>query len=92
MLTPPVGDRHAQPRPTVVPCSWGNAVVPSRWQATFTLSQDHLANIATIPKVAWTEAYDSDGKTRDGAWVVDATGVLDLATWPKGMRDLIRAE
>ncbi|MEJ7650232.1 MAG: transposase, partial [Nakamurella sp.] len=29
---------------------------------------------------------------RDGAWVTDVTGVLDLNGWPAGMRVLVRAE
>jgi len=36
--------------------------------------------IAAIPARAWTPAYDSG----DGAWVADATGVLDLFGWPPG--------
>jgi hypothetical protein len=58
----------------------------------FTLTVDMVARIATIPRSAWTPAYDGDGQPRDGAWVVDATGVLDLSGWPPGMRVLVRAE
>jgi hypothetical protein len=29
---------------------------------------------------------------RDGAWVAEATDVLDLSTWPAGMRVIIRKE
>ena len=47
-----------------------------------------------IPDSAWTPAYDSDGQVRDGAWVAELTGVLDLARngWPKGMRVIARKE
>jgi hypothetical protein len=31
-------------------------------------------------------AYDSDSKVRDGAWVADITGLLDVGGWPTGMR------
>jgi hypothetical protein len=27
---------------------------------------------------------------RDGAWIIDATGILDLTTWQTGMRVIIR--
>jgi hypothetical protein len=29
---------------------------------------------------------------RQGAWVADATGILDLTSWPTGMRVIVRAE
>ena len=42
---------------------------------------------------AWTPAYDSDDDgIRDGAWVADLTGLLDLAGWPDGMRVIVRKE
>jgi hypothetical protein len=47
-----------------------------------------------IPDSAWTPAYDSDGQARDGAWVAELTGLLDLAGkgWPPGMRVIARKE
>ncbi len=58
----------------------------------FTLSDDMVAKIDQIPDPGWTPAYDPDGKVRDGAWVTELTGMLELATWPPGMRVIIRAE
>jgi hypothetical protein len=58
----------------------------------FTLTDDIVARIATIPNHVWTPAHDPDGAIRDGAWVLDASGVLDLDGWPKGMRVIVRAE
>ncbi|GAA5117063.1 IS1380 family transposase [Haloechinothrix salitolerans] len=58
----------------------------------FGLSDDIVARIGTIPAHVWTPAYDSDGDPRDGAWVADATGVLDLSGWPEGMRVVVRKE
>ncbi len=37
------------------------------------------AKIAMILKEVWTPAYDADGKVRDGAWVAELTGLLDLS-------------
>ena len=37
-------------------------------------------------------AYDGDGQVRDGAWVADITGLVDLDTWPGGMRLIVRKE
>jgi hypothetical protein len=48
--------------------------------------------IAAIPASAWTPAYDAGGVQRPGAWVAELTGVLDLSSWPKGMRVIARKE
>ncbi len=40
----------------------------------------------------WTPAYNSDGAVREGAWVAELTGMLDLSGWPKGMRVIARKE
>jgi hypothetical protein len=40
----------------------------------------------------WTPAYDADGEVRDGAWVVEVTGITDLSGWPPGMRLIVRKE
>jgi hypothetical protein len=48
--------------------------------------------IMKVPARAWTPAYDSDGQPRDGAWVAEITGMLDLSAWPKGMRVIVRKE
>lgn len=39
-----------------------------------------------IPAEVWTPAYDADGQVRDGAFVAELTDLLDLTSWPKGMR------
>ena len=48
--------------------------------------------LAFLPEQAWQVAYDSDGKVRDGAWVAELTGLMDLTGWPKGMRVIVRKE
>ena len=58
----------------------------------FTLPTDFDTVLRLIPKAAWSPAYDSDGGIRDGAFVAEATGLLNLASWPKGMRVIIRSE
>jgi hypothetical protein len=50
------------------------------------------AALPRIPKTAWTRAYNSDGVERDGAWVAEITGMLDLSSWPAGMRVIVRKE
>ena len=58
----------------------------------FTLPDDAVERLARIRKQAWTPAYDDERTPRDGAWVAEATGVLELSGWPKGMRVIIRKE
>jgi hypothetical protein len=59
----------------------------------FTLPDSFAATLAKMPKhKGWTPAYDGDGQVRDGAWVADVTGLLELASWPAGMRVIIRKE
>lgn len=48
--------------------------------------------ILKVPPTGWTPAYDADRQVRDGAWVADITGMLDLSSWPKRMRLLVRKE
>ncbi len=58
----------------------------------FTLTDAIVDAVNKVPKKAWTPAYNADGEQRDGAWVAELTGLADLATWPKGMRLLVRKE
>lgn len=58
----------------------------------FGLPDDAVARLAQIPAAVWTPAYDDEQVPRDGAWVAEATGVLDLTGWPPGMRVIVRKE
>ena len=58
----------------------------------FTITGDIQEAIGKVPAGAWTPAYDGDGQVRDGAWVADITGLLDLSCWPAGMRVIARKE
>ncbi|MGX6511642.1 IS1380 family transposase [Rhodococcus sp. SJ-2] len=58
----------------------------------FSLTDAHAEAIDLVPEQAWTPAYDADGQVRDGAWVTEITDLLDLSSWPKGMRVIIRKE
>lgn len=40
----------------------------------------------------WQPAYDGDGQIRPGAFVAEATGLLNLTGWPGGMRVIVRKE
>ncbi|MGW0020920.1 IS1380 family transposase [Rhodococcus sp. NPDC003382] len=58
----------------------------------FGLTDAHAEAIDLVPDQAWTPAYDADGQVRDGAWVTEITDLLDLSSWPKGMRVVVRKE
>jgi Transposase DDE domain group 1 len=58
----------------------------------FTITADIADAVSKIPARAWTPAYDADRQVRDGAWVAEVTGLLDLASWPKGIRVIVRKE
>jgi hypothetical protein len=48
--------------------------------------------VRQVPARAWTPAYDAGGAQRDGAWVAELTGLLDLSGWPPGLRVIARKE
>jgi DDE family transposase len=58
----------------------------------FTMTGDICDAILKVPARAWTPAYDADGQVRPAAWVAELTGMLDLSSWPKGMRVIVRKE
>lgn len=58
----------------------------------FALTDSIAAAIDLVPATVWTPAYDSDGGVRDGAWVAELTGLIDLSDWPPGMRVIVRKE
>ena len=41
---------------------------------------------------SWYPAIDSDDDIRDGAWVAEATGLVEMSTWPAGTRLILRKE
>jgi hypothetical protein len=63
-----------------------------QYSVGMTITDDMHDAILNIPARAWTPAYDSDRQVRDGAWVAELTGMLNLAAWPKGMRVIVRKE
>ena len=62
--------------------SFGFPVDARIWDAVDTL------NLAG----GWYPAIDAGGDLRDGAWVAEATDLVNLATWPSGTRLFLRKE
>jgi Transposase DDE domain group 1 len=63
-----------------------------QYSVGFSLNEASVSRLELVPESAWTPAYDADGAPRDGAWVTELTGLLDLSDWPAGMRVIVRAE
>jgi hypothetical protein len=63
---------------------------------------DIAAALTLLPKAAWTPAYQARKpraaehgvqiEARDGAWVAEATGVVDMSSWPPDTRLVLRKE
>ncbi|MGD0698477.1 MAG: IS1380 family transposase [Trebonia sp.] len=62
------------------------------YSAGMTITEDMRAAIGKVPASAWQPAYDGNGQAREGAWAADITGLLDLSSWPPGMRVIVRKE
>jgi hypothetical protein len=58
----------------------------------FTMTDEVCQAILKVPGRGWTPAYDAGGQVREGAWVAELTGLLDLSSWPEGMRVIARKE
>jgi len=68
---------------------------PSRrlhYSVGMTITEDMQEAILKVPAGSWTPACDGDGQVRDGAWVAGITGLLELSSWPAGMRVIVRKE
>ncbi len=48
--------------------------------------------VDVIPEACWHPAIDTGDQIRDGAWVAEATGMIDLESWPDGSRLILRKE
>ena len=48
--------------------------------------------LTQLPAEVWTPAYDAHDTIREGAWVAELAGLLELTGWPPGMRVIARKE
>ena len=58
----------------------------------FTLPHNTPDLLKALPEEAWSRALDAEGEVREGAWVAELTGIMDLTSWPPGMRVIVRKE
>jgi Transposase DDE domain group 1 len=57
-----------------------------------TITEDMHQAILTLPDRVWEPAYHAGGQVRRGAWAAGLTGLLDLSSWPPGMRVIVGKE
>jgi Transposase DDE domain group 1 len=57
----------------------------------FPVDERIQAIVDLIPAQCWHPAIEDEG-LRDGAWVAEATGMIDLSSWPEGSRLILRKE
>ena len=69
-------------------CHEGNL----RFSFGYELTEQVRAAILQTPDEAWVPALDQDGSQRENGEVVEITHLLDLSTWPKGSRLIVRRE
>jgi hypothetical protein len=48
--------------------------------------------VGLIPDQCWHPAIEDGDELREGAWVAEATGMIDLSSWPEGSRLILRKE
>ncbi|MEJ5946912.1 IS1380 family transposase [Pseudokineococcus basanitobsidens] len=58
----------------------------------FSLPHNTADLLQVIPEQAWSPALDADGAIRKNAFVAELTDLLDLTSWPAGMRVIVRTE
>jgi len=64
-----------------------------QYSVGFTLPDTFGEQLALLDRTKmWQPAYDGAGQIRPGAFVAEATGLLNLGSWPAGMRVILRKE
>ena len=63
-----------------------------KYSIGFTLTDEICTAIAVLPEHVWEPTYNADRQVHGAAWVAELTGLLDLSSWPKGMRVIVRRE
>lgn len=58
----------------------------------FPLSEEVRLGVLAVKNKDWIEAIDQSGQAREGAWVAELTGMVDVSGWPEGTRLIVRKE
>lgn len=63
-----------------------------RFSLGYAINNAVREQILALGEDAWRPAVNQDGKPRDGAWVAELTGLVNLDSWPDGTRLICRRE
>ncbi len=63
-----------------------------RFSFGYPLSEPMRQALVALAESAWRPASDQDGQERDGAWLTELTGKVNLPDWPVGTRLICRRE
>ena len=63
-----------------------------RFSVGYEIGQTVREAILAVSETAWQQAIEAGGSERDGAWVAELTGLIDLSAWPEGTRLICRRE
>ena len=63
-----------------------------RFSFGYPLTEPVRHALNSLEESAWEPAIDQDGQERDGAWVTELTGQVNLPDWPQGTRLTCRRE
>jgi hypothetical protein len=63
-----------------------------RFSFGYPLTEPVREALLSLSESAWAPAVDHDGEPRDGAWVTELTGNVNLPDWPAGTRLICRRE
>lgn len=55
-----------------------------RYSLGYTIGAPVREAVLALPETAWKAAQNADGQQRDGAWVAELTGKVNLDAWPQG--------
>jgi hypothetical protein len=63
-----------------------------RFSFGYQLTEPVREALMSLEEAAWRPATGQDGEPRDGAWVTELTGNVNLPDWPEGTRLICRRE
>ena len=63
-----------------------------RFSLGYPINSTLREQILALAESAWKPAVNQDGEPREGAWVTELTGQLDLSCWPEATRLICRRE
>lgn len=63
-----------------------------RFSFGYPLTEPVRETLLALKQSSWRPAVDQDGQQRDGAWVSELTGRVNLPDWPEGTRLVCRRE